>query len=158
MVALGAECWKKAAQIYLLCRLFRYLGFQSDHYEKNPSLALFIRNCMTSNNIDYRYPRTHPVVMAKLDLLTQCLSRMPCSGSLFTSMTPLFPCFLLGILSVETRHRNIVLHWFNTVMGANQCRSVSVLSVRQQIKLGMRPFGNIGINSNDSAFHQHGGH
>lgn len=92
MVALGAECWKQAAQIYLLCRLFRY-------------------------------PRTHPIVMARLDVLAECLSRMPCSGALFTSMTPLFPCFLLGMLSVEDRHRNVTLNWFNTVMKANQCRS-----------------------------------
>jgi hypothetical protein len=50
---------------------------------------------------------------------------MPCSGSLFTSMTPLFPCFLMGLLSAEgSKHRQFVLNWFGTVMGANQCRSV----------------------------------
>lgn len=36
MVALGAECWKKAAQIYLLCRLLRYVVVSSDDHEKNP--------------------------------------------------------------------------------------------------------------------------
>jgi hypothetical protein len=74
--------------------------------------------------LDRRYPRTHPAVLEKLDLLLELLVRMPCSGSLFTSMTPLFPCFLMGLLSAEgSKHRQFVLNWFGTVMGANQCRS-----------------------------------
>ncbi|KAI0523911.1 fungal-specific transcription factor domain-containing protein [Xylaria bambusicola] len=92
MVALGAECWKIAAQIYLLCRLLRY-------------------------------PRSSPRVLAKLDQLAECVRRIPCSGSLFTSMTPFFPCFLLGILSVQSRHRAVAQNWCEIVMSSNQCRS-----------------------------------
>ncbi|KAI1169627.1 fungal-specific transcription factor domain-containing protein [Nemania sp. FL0916] len=92
MVALGADCWKIAAQIYLLCRLLRY-------------------------------PRSSPRVLAKMDQLAECVRRIPCSGNLFTSMTPFFPCFLLGILSVRIQHRAVAQQWCETVMSANQCRS-----------------------------------
>ena len=127
MVDLGAQCWKKAAQIYLLCRLSRCLN--SISLGQIPTLS----NCETPNMFDHRYPRTHSVVLQKLDLLLELLLRMPCSGSLFTSMTPLFPCFLMGLLSVKnSRHREFVLNWFGTVMNANQCRSVSFPSNRRR--------------------------
>ncbi|KAI0150759.1 hypothetical protein GGR57DRAFT_182289 [Xylariaceae sp. FL1272] len=92
MVALGADCWKIAAQVYLLCRLLRY-------------------------------PRSSLTVLAKLDQLAECVKRIPCSGSVFTSMTPFFPCFLLGVLSTRSSHRDIARNWCETVMSSNQCRS-----------------------------------
>lgn len=40
-------------------------------------------------------------------------------------MTPLLPCFLLGIVSTEDRHRNVARDWFLGVIVLNPCRSVS---------------------------------
>lgn len=112
MTNVTAECWRIAAILYLQCRALRYVSFTSK---------------LTSFNTDrsyYRLPRNHEDVLSNLEDLMMCIRIMPTSGWLFTAQAPLFPVFLLGILSTECRHRHIAHRWFEMVTLA-PVRSVS---------------------------------
>ena len=63
-----------------------------------------------------RLPRNHPEVVEKLHHLAACITIMPTSGTLFTAQAPLFPVFLLGLLSVEPDDKNVSEEWFNNVL------------------------------------------
>jgi hypothetical protein len=116
MTNLTAECWKLAAQLYLLCRLLRYVhkaaaGFVSLYNSKFPRLR-----------------RNDPLVLERLSLLAECTAHMPCSGPVFTAQAPFLPVFLLGFLATEDSHRVAASNWFETVITATSCRSVSATS------------------------------
>jgi hypothetical protein len=53
---------------------------------------------------------------------------MPCAGPLFTAQAPFLPVFLLGFLATKGWHRDTARNWFETVISATSCRSVSVAS------------------------------
>ena len=73
-----------------------------------------------------RYPRNHPDVRKKAKELASCIKIMPCSGPLFTAQAPLFPVFLLGLVSVDKANSDVAQYWFETVASsASSCRSVS---------------------------------
>ncbi|KAG6031872.1 hypothetical protein E4U41_007402 [Claviceps citrina] len=64
----------------------------------------------------FRLPRNHPKIVSHLDDLVQCIAIMPTSGMQFTAQAPLFPVFLLGILSTLPRHRATSKQWFDEVL------------------------------------------
>ena len=74
--------------------------------------------------LDRRRP-THPLVQQHVDLLYQCVKRLPASGALFTCQSPLFPIFLMGVISKPDGVRKVVSYWFETVMKTGGYRSVS---------------------------------
>ena len=62
-----------------------------------------------------RLPRGHTAVVQPLDVLLRCVERMPATGRLFTSQSPLGPIFLAGLVSVKPEDRSIVHNWFRIV-------------------------------------------
>jgi hypothetical protein len=54
-----------------------------------------------------------------------CIDRMPRSGPLFTSQSPFFPVFVMGLVSHRLEHRRIVRKWFEEVLSRAPARSVS---------------------------------
>jgi hypothetical protein len=62
-----------------------------------------------------------------LNILLRCIERMPCSGPLFTSQSPFFPVFIMGIMSYRDRDRKVVRDWFEQVLARAGARSVSLL-------------------------------
>ena len=63
-----------------------------------------------------RLPRNHPEVIETLHHLAARITIMPTSGTLFTAQAPLFPVFLLAILSVEPDDKNVSEEWFDNVL------------------------------------------
>ncbi|EFR05452.1 hypothetical protein MGYG_08464 [Nannizzia gypsea CBS 118893] len=98
---LTGETWVAAAQIYLHCRLLR----------------------IRAEN-EYRKPRHHPDVQRTAKTLWKCVTRMPYSGSLFTSQAPFCPIFIASLVSIEKKDRMIAEEWFTTVGLKGKCRSV----------------------------------
>lgn len=74
-----------------------------------------------------RLPRHHPDVVLNLEYLAKCISIMPTSGSHFTAQAPLFPVFLLGLLSTVRKHRAVAIGWFENVV-ETPVRSVSQIN------------------------------
>jgi hypothetical protein len=70
-------------------------------------------------------PRSHPAVQRPLNLLLRCIERMPCSGPLFTSQSPFFPVFAMGLMSYRDQDRRVVRNWFEHVLARAGARSVS---------------------------------
>ncbi|KAK4185040.1 fungal-specific transcription factor domain-containing protein [Podospora australis] len=81
----------------------------------------------------YRKPRSHPHVLAAMDVLVQCVKRLPCTGELFTSQSPFFPVTLMAMLSYREDDRKVSRDWFEVVLTGAQCRS-SVPPVWDAIK------------------------
>ncbi|RCI17179.1 hypothetical protein L249_2688 [Ophiocordyceps polyrhachis-furcata BCC 54312] len=75
----------------------------------------------------WRLPRNHPAVVASLSDLARCIQIMPTSGYHFTAQAPLFPVFLLGMLSVRPELRNISKTWFDEVVSTPVRSSVPPL-------------------------------
>jgi hypothetical protein len=75
-----------------------------------------------------RVRRNDPRVLDRLSLLAECTRRMPCSGPVFTAQAPFLPVFLLGFLATKYSHRVAASNWFETVINATSCRSVSATS------------------------------
>ena len=63
-----------------------------------------------------RLPRNHPDVMGIIEDLANCIAVMPTSGTHFTAQAPLFPVFLLGIMSATEEHRAVSRNWFDEVL------------------------------------------
>ncbi|KAF2456597.1 fungal-specific transcription factor domain-containing protein [Lineolata rhizophorae] len=82
----------------------------------------------------FRLPRSHAEVMTNCRRLSECVRRMPCYGPLFTAQAPLFPVFLLGLVSVSEEDFGIARNWFETVLSATSCRS-SVPPVWDALKI-----------------------
>jgi hypothetical protein len=61
-----------------------------------------------------------------LDLLLRCVKRMPATGRLFTSQSPLGPIFLAGLVAVQPVDRTIIRNWFRTVTSKGS-KSVRIL-------------------------------
>ncbi|CEJ91022.1 hypothetical protein VHEMI06765 [[Torrubiella] hemipterigena] len=74
-----------------------------------------------------RLPRHHPDVILNLGYLAKCITIMPTSGSHFTAQAPLFPVFLLGLISTVPKHRAVAIDWFESVV-ETPVRSVSQIS------------------------------
>jgi hypothetical protein len=72
-----------------------------------------------------RLPRNHVDVVANLQDLARCIQIMPTSGSHFTAQAPLFPVFLLGLVTTNLGHREISRRWFEQVV-QTPVRSVSL--------------------------------
>jgi len=64
----------------------------------------------------FRLPRSHEVVQDVLTALRKCVESLPTYGPLFTSQSPLFPIFLMGIVSTSESDRGVVRHWFDSVV------------------------------------------
>lgn len=71
-----------------------------------------------------RLPRDHPDVVLRVGELAKCIAIMPTSGSNFTAQAPLFPVFLLGLLSTVPSHKSVAIDWFQSVV-RTPVRSVS---------------------------------
>lgn len=76
-----------------------------------------------------RRSRSHLLIKQPLKTLMQCIKRMPCNGDLFTSQSPFFPIFIMGVVSVTEEERSVARVWFETVVGGLDCRSVSLLTL-----------------------------
>ncbi|KAK4077970.1 hypothetical protein Purlil1_12168 [Purpureocillium lilacinum] len=72
-------------------------------------------------------PRDNPLVVANLSDLVKCIRILPTSGTLFTAQAPLFPVFLLGMLSIVPHHKDISVNWFQEVVHTPVRSSVSPL-------------------------------
>lgn len=72
-----------------------------------------------------RIPRNHPAVVENLADLARCIQIMPTSGYQFTAQAPLFPVFLLGMLTTDPKHRAVSKAWFDDVV-STPVRSVSL--------------------------------
>ncbi|KAE9378263.1 hypothetical protein N431DRAFT_461797 [Stipitochalara longipes BDJ] len=81
----------------------------------------------------FRRPRSHPAVRDSLNILLRCVERMPYSGPLFTSQSPFFPIFIMGIVSYIEEDRKVVRDWFENVLLGVGCRS-SVPPVWEALK------------------------
>ncbi|RDA84618.1 hypothetical protein CP532_6031 [Ophiocordyceps camponoti-leonardi (nom. inval.)] len=75
----------------------------------------------------WRLPRNHPAVLASLSDLARCIQIMPTSGYHFTAQAPLFPVFLLGLLSIDPELRNVSKTWFDEVVSTPVRSSVPPL-------------------------------
>src|ERR1700759_2760908 len=73
-----------------------------------------------------RLPRGHTAVAQPLDVLLRCVERMPATGRLFTSQSPLGPIFLAGLVSVRPEDRSIIHNWFRMVTSRGS-KSVSLV-------------------------------
>lgn len=82
-------------------------------------------HCRVNSN-RLRLPRGHPEVQKPLSILLRCVERMPASGKLFTSQSPLSPIFIAGLVASHNRERRVVEEWFRTVT-STRSRSVSLL-------------------------------
>jgi hypothetical protein len=71
-----------------------------------------------------RRPRRHPKVQQPLKVLVECVRRMPSTGTLFTSQSPLFPVFIMGFVAVDEDDRDVARKWFETVLSYDTSRSV----------------------------------
>lgn len=71
-----------------------------------------------------RLPRHHKDVIANLGDLKKCIAIMPTSGSNFTAQAPIFPVFLLALLSTTPDYKKVAIDWFQSVAEA-PVRSVS---------------------------------
>lgn len=71
-----------------------------------------------------RLPRNHPEVLVNLADLASCIRIMPTSGHYFTAQAPLFPVFLLGMVSTDPLHKQVSRRWFEQVV-QTPVRSVS---------------------------------
>jgi hypothetical protein len=65
---------------------------------------------------DARLPRNDPAVMQQLGDLAHCIKIMPTSGNNFTAQAPLFPVFLLGLVSTIHEHKHVAQSWFEQVV------------------------------------------
>jgi len=76
-----------------------------------------------------RYPRNHPEVIATLEDLHHCIRVQPTEGDLFTTEAPLYPVFLLGLLSTpeNPHHRSTSQKWMVTVTGNTRRSTASPL-------------------------------
>jgi hypothetical protein len=74
-----------------------------------------------------RRPRHHPKVQEALKVLVECVRRMPSTGTLFTSQSPLFPVFVMGFVAVDEEERDVARKWFETVLSCDTSRSVGLL-------------------------------
>jgi hypothetical protein len=54
---------------------------------------------------------------------------MPYGGVLFTSQAPFFCVFLVSLVAYRMENRAIVTDWFDTVLSAASCRSVSLTTI-----------------------------
>ena len=68
---------------------------------------------MTLTLLDYHDPILR--LQQPLNLLLRCIERMPCSGPLFTSQSPFFPVFAMGLMSYRDQDRQVVRNWFEHV-------------------------------------------
>ncbi|RDA91253.1 hypothetical protein CP533_0649 [Ophiocordyceps camponoti-saundersi (nom. inval.)] len=75
----------------------------------------------------WRLPRTHSAVLSSLSDLARCIQIMPTSGYHFTAQAPLFPVFLLGMLSTDAGLRNVSKTWFDEVVSTPVRSSVPPL-------------------------------
>lgn len=57
-------------------------------------------------------------------MLVKCVRRMPSTGTLFTSQSPLFPVFIMGFVAVDEADRDVARTWFQTVVSCDTSRSV----------------------------------
>lgn len=125
MTDVTAEAWRVAAVVYLQCRAMRHVL----------NLSTSRKTTFAETNHHHRLPRNHPEVMANLDDLAQCIRVMPTSGTHFTAQAPLFPVFLLGLVSTAPTHLETSRYWLEQVVQtpvrsvSNQCIT-SCLSVR----------------------------
>jgi len=71
----------------------------------------------------FRLPRDHPVIKQPLSILRRVLERLPCSGPLFTSQSPFFPVFMMGLASTTPGDRQVARKWFETVTSQAGSRS-----------------------------------
>ncbi|KAF2663148.1 hypothetical protein BT63DRAFT_461526 [Microthyrium microscopicum] len=71
----------------------------------------------------FRYPRSDSSTEEPLSLLRRILERLPCSGPLFTSQSPFFPVFMMGLASTKQEDRAVARKWFETVTSMAGARS-----------------------------------
>jgi len=71
----------------------------------------------------FHLPRSHPSVQGPLKILLICIERMPRSGRLFTSQSPFFPVFIMGLISQQPEQRRVVRNWFEEVLSRAPARS-----------------------------------
>jgi hypothetical protein len=57
-------------------------------------------------------------------VLVECVRRMPSTGTLFTSQSPLFPVFIMGFVAIDEEDRDVARTWFETVLSCDTSRSV----------------------------------
>lgn len=101
MTEVTAECWRLAIIAYLQCRLLRY-GVLRSNEEPSANAS--------------RLPRNHPEVLKTLDDVAICTRVLPTSGHCFSAQAPLFPVFLLGLLSTKKEHRQVCDKWMKSVV------------------------------------------
>src|ERR1700753_4258139 len=80
-------------------------------------------------------PRSHPSIQRPLNILLRCVERMPCSGPLFTSQSPFFPVFVMGLVSCKDKDRQVVRNWFEEVISRAGPRCVRVLVTHEKLRL-----------------------
>jgi hypothetical protein len=86
---------------------------------------IVVLHCRIISNSS-RLPRGHPEIEQPLSVLLKCVERMPASGRLFTSQSPLSPIFIAGLVACHSRERLVVEQWFRTVTSTGS-RSVRLL-------------------------------
>ena len=72
-------------------------------------------------------------MMFNLADLASCMRIMPTSGHCFTAQAPLFPVFLLGLLSTTQEHKDVSKRWFESVV-QTAVRSVRIKSNHSSIR------------------------
>jgi hypothetical protein len=51
---------------------------------------------------------------------------MPDTGPLFTSQAPFFSVVIIALIATRDADRQVAREWFETVVAAGNCRSVSI--------------------------------
>ncbi|KAH7309043.1 fungal-specific transcription factor domain-containing protein [Stachybotrys elegans] len=74
-----------------------------------------------------RVPRTDDEVMRDVNALAACVARIPTSGATFTGTIPIFPVFILGLLSKFPPHRVLVQEWLFSVANSPVRSNVPLL-------------------------------
>jgi hypothetical protein len=77
----------------------------------------------------FRLPRNDKNVRGNIERLATCVGVMPTKGSVLTTIAPLLPVFLLGVLSTEEKDQIKAQSWLDRVKRAKS-RSVSFLARR----------------------------